>query len=93
MLDNDVMRAPVAVSLVWHSMEFHVAPHLIRRAALMDEQQHLQRPPDGVLLLVAVANAGMLDAAACENEEIVVMGDDDAPVGQSVRDVIFVGSP
>jgi hypothetical protein len=73
------------------SEELDVASHLIRRAALMDEQQHLQQSADGVLLLVAVTNAGMLDAAACENEEIVVMGDDDAPMGESVRDLIFVG--
>jgi len=70
-----------------------VAAHLIRRTALMDEQQHLQQPPNGVLLLVAVTNAGMLDAPTCENKKIVVMGDDDSLLGESVRDVIFVASP
>jgi hypothetical protein len=59
----------------------------------MDKQQHLKQSADSVLLLVAVANARMLDAAACENQEIVVMGDDDASMGESVRELIFVGRP
>jgi len=74
------------------SEKLDVVSHLIRRAALMDKQQHLQQSANGVLLLVAVANAGMLNPAACKNKEVVVMGDDDALMRESVRDVIFVGS-
>ena len=70
-----------------------MSPHLFLRATCMYDQENLKQPADGVLLLVAIADAGMLDVAACESKEIIVVRDDDAPLGESVRDLIFVGGP
>jgi hypothetical protein len=63
------------------------------RAALVYDQERLKQLPDGVFLLVAVADAGMFDAAICESQKIIVIRDDDASFSQSVRDVIFVSGP
>jgi hypothetical protein len=59
----------------------------------MNEQKHLQQPANGVLLLMAVANASMLDAARCKGKKVIVVCDDDASFPESVGDVICVGRP
>ena len=59
----------------------------------MYDQQNLEQSANGVLLLVAVADASMLEAAAGESKEIIIMRNYHAFLRESVRNVIFVGSP
>ena len=59
----------------------------------MDDEQNLKQFANGMLLLVAIANSRVLDAATCERKEIIVMSDDYAVLSESVSDVIFVGGP
>ena len=68
-----------------------MSPHLLLGAAPVDKQKQLQKLPDGVLLLMAVADAGVFRATRCQGDEIIVMCDENAAVGKGEGKLLFIG--
>ncbi len=70
--------------------KLHMAVHVLRRAAFMHDEQRSKQCTDRVLLLMAITDTRMFDAAGCQTKEIVVVCDDDATLSECVGDLLLI---
>lgn len=67
-----------------------VSCHVVCRIARIHQEQQRQKFADGVLVLVAIGNAGVGGSSGIQAEEIVIVCDDHSLLREGVPEVVFV---